>query len=180
MLKGLIPTPRDPLGEAERGFPGYLEGFGQPEVGRRLRQFSMQLTSTLDWTDADIYTHLDLASFPDATKMINFFGASMFAKVVDYQGKRGYDPERIRQYERLSCCPLDFDGPRSDIFRAHNIGEYGSGGLPEFLRPHLVNDRIHSATISIVVLDNMRAGSSPGKIWKDFESSQHDLEDLET
>ncbi|KAG0314244.1 hypothetical protein BGZ99_008278, partial [Dissophora globulifera] len=145
MLKGLIPTPKDPEGAARESFPGYLEGFGQPEVGRRLNQFSMQAISLLDWTDADIYTQLDLASLPGAIKMINFFGASMFGKMVDYQGILGYNPEHVREIERSNCCSLDFDEPPSKIFRAHNMNEYGSGGFPEFLRSHLVNDRIHSA-----------------------------------
>ncbi|KAF9180218.1 hypothetical protein BGZ51_005689 [Haplosporangium sp. Z 767] len=146
MLRGLIPTPKDPFGEARISFPGYLEGFGQPQVGRKLEQFSMQLTSTLSWTDADLHTHLDLASLPNAIKMIKFFGANMFGKVVDYKGKCGYDPERIREIGRSNCCPLDFDEPPSEIFRAHNMGEYGSGGLPEFLRPYLVAERSESAT----------------------------------
>lgn len=146
MLKGFFPTPKDSCGEARHSFPGHLEGFGQPEVGRRLGQFSIQVTSTWDWTDADVYTHLDLISLPGATETIKFFGARMFGKVVDYQGKRGYDAERVREIERLSCSPLDYDEPPSEIFRAHNMGEYGSGGLPAFLRSHLASQRLHSAT----------------------------------
>ncbi|KAI8606500.1 hypothetical protein EDD21DRAFT_360869 [Dissophora ornata] len=144
MLKGSIPTLDDPV-DVPSLSP--LEGFGRLEIGLTLDQFSMQLTSVFAGSDADIYAQLDLASLPGAIDTIKSFGASGKGMKVEYQGVRGYDPERIRQTVLLSCCPQDFNEPPSKIFHAHNMGEYGSGGLPEFLYPFLVRDRFNSARL---------------------------------
>ncbi|KAF8937588.1 hypothetical protein EDD21DRAFT_364064 [Dissophora ornata] len=133
----------DPSGEAWKGFPGYLEGFGKPEVGLSLEQFSMQATSISDWTDDEIDTHFGLATYPDARKMITLFGASMFGKVVEYGGISGYYPIHILDIEQSYCGPDDSNEPFSEIFKAHNMGVYGSGGLME-LRNDLY-ERLNSA-----------------------------------
>ncbi|KAG0040836.1 hypothetical protein BGZ83_002419, partial [Gryganskiella cystojenkinii] len=139
---GSIPRLKDPL---DVSFPIHLGGLGRPEVGLKLNQFSIQLTAMREWKDTDIATHMDLASLPSAKNTIRIFGASIFGQVVEYQGKRGYDPELIRQTVLLSCCPQDFNEPPSEIFKTHNMGEFGSGGLPIFLRPILLRDSFNSA-----------------------------------
>ncbi|KAK3847968.1 MAG: hypothetical protein J3R72DRAFT_470681 [Linnemannia gamsii] len=140
-------TITDTLGEAQNGFPGYLEGLGRPEVGLTLDQFSMQFTIAEKWSDEEFSSRLGLASFPNALKMVEFFGPKMFGKVVEYQGIFGYDPERIRQSELLYCNPLDFKEPLSELFKAHNMGVYGSGGLPKRPREGLKSERINSAAM---------------------------------
>ncbi|KAF8937587.1 hypothetical protein BGZ58_002452 [Dissophora ornata] len=133
----------DPSGEAWKGFPSYLEGFGKPEVGLSLEQFSMQSTSISDWTDDEIDAHFGLATYPDARKIITLFGASMFGKVVEYGGISGYYPKHVREIELSHCGPEDPNEPLSEIFKAHNMEVYGSGGL-EFIHNDL-NELLNSA-----------------------------------
>ncbi|KAF9083999.1 hypothetical protein BGX29_002800, partial [Mortierella sp. GBA35] len=140
-------TITDTLGEAQNGFPGYLEGFGRPEVGLTLDQFSMQFTIAEKWSDEEFNTRLGLASFPNALKMVKFFGPKVFGKVVECQGIFGYDPKRIRRSELSYCNPLDFKEPLSEHFKAHNMGVYGSGGLPKRPREGLKSERINSAAM---------------------------------
>ncbi|KAF9436446.1 hypothetical protein BGZ76_003942 [Entomortierella beljakovae] len=140
-------TITDTLGEARDGFPGYLEGFGQPEVGLTLDQFSMQLTLAEEWSDEEFNNRLGLASFPNARKMVEFFGPKVFGEVVEYQGIFGYDPKRICQSELSYCNPLDFKRPPSELFKAHNMGMYGSGGLPKRPREGLKSEWINSAVM---------------------------------
>ncbi|KAF9333444.1 hypothetical protein BGZ91_011252, partial [Linnemannia elongata] len=77
--------------------------------------------------------------------MVEFFGASMFGRLVECPWGRGYDPECTRQYAKSYCCRLDFEGPRSVLLGAHSMGEYGSGGFPEFVLEDLKSNRTNSA-----------------------------------
>ncbi|KAF9350086.1 hypothetical protein BGX26_011688 [Mortierella sp. AD094] len=77
--------------------------------------------------------------------MVEFFGKNMFGKVVDYRWRIGYDAESIRKYELSFCPPSGPDEPFSEILRAHNMAEYGSDGLPEFVLKAIADKRINSA-----------------------------------
>ncbi|KAI8600573.1 hypothetical protein EDD21DRAFT_376784 [Dissophora ornata] len=140
-------TINDTLGEANNGFPGYLEGFGQPESGLTLDQFSMQVTSIDDQSIEELNTGLGLNFYNDALKIVDLFGFMKFGHVVECQGVYGYDPKRIWESELSYCCPLDFKGPPSTFLEVHNIGVYGSGGLPKLLRECLKTERINSAAL---------------------------------
>ncbi|KAF8959559.1 hypothetical protein BGZ46_001743 [Entomortierella lignicola] len=140
-------TIKDTLGEAQNGFPGYLEGFGQPESRLTLDKFSMQATSIGDQSDEKLNTNLGLTFYKDALKIVDLFGIMKFGHVVECQGVYGYDPERIWKSELSYCCPLDFKGSPSAFLEVHNIGVYGSGGLPEPLRESLKTERINSAVL---------------------------------
>ena len=78
-------------------------------------QFSMQFTLAEEWSDDEFNTRLGLAFFPNALKMVEFFGPRVFGKVVECQGTFGYDAKRIRQFELSYCNPLDFKEPPSQI-----------------------------------------------------------------
>ncbi|KAI8599014.1 hypothetical protein EDD21DRAFT_417204 [Dissophora ornata] len=140
-------TINDTLGEAKNGFPGYLEGFGQPESGLTLDQFSMQVTSIDEQSSGELNTSLGLTFYNDALKIVDLFGIMKFGHVVECQGVYGYDPKRIWESELSYCCPLDFKGPPSAFLEVHNIGLYGSGGLPKPLRESLKTERINSAAL---------------------------------
>ncbi|KAG0287720.1 hypothetical protein BGZ96_008390 [Linnemannia gamsii] len=122
-----------------------LADFGRLETGPKLDQFSMQLTFIDGWNDAKIKSQLDLGSLSDANQIISYFG--VFGGTMDYQGVRGYDPERVRQIALLSCRPQERNELPSEIFGTHDMGEYGSGGLPEFLHPWLAETTVNSARV---------------------------------
>ncbi|KAG0316919.1 hypothetical protein BGZ97_006163 [Linnemannia gamsii] len=124
-------TDPDPLSRAWTAFPDYYEIFGRLEIGLTLDHFSKQMTSVVDWSDEELNTRLNTTYYPEAVKIIKFFGEEATGRIMQYQGRRGYDPERVREISRSFCPPSDFDGPRSELLRAHNMGEYGSGGLPD-------------------------------------------------
>ncbi|KAK3847969.1 MAG: hypothetical protein J3R72DRAFT_139216 [Linnemannia gamsii] len=130
----------DRLSEALQCFP---EVFGRLEVGLALDEFSKQRNSLKDWNDDELKARLGLSSYPEAFVIV--LKAVMIARRVGYQGFCGYDPERIREIAKSSCWPSDFEGPSSKLLRAHNMGEYGSGGLPEFVREAQKNNRMDSA-----------------------------------
>ncbi|CAO3568141.1 unnamed protein product [Mortierella alpina] len=147
LLQPVDITINDTLGEADNGFPGYLEGFGHPESGLTLDQFSIQITSIGDQSSEELNAGLGLSSYKDALKIVGWFGILSFGHVVEYQGVHGYDPERIWKSELSYCSPSDFERPPSAFLKCHNIGVYGSGGLPEPLRKSLKTETINSATL---------------------------------
>ncbi|KFH63733.1 hypothetical protein MVEG_10426 [Podila verticillata NRRL 6337] len=107
----------------------------------------MQLTPIHDWNDAEIAARLNLSSLSDAINIIRLFGVGGAGRTVEYQGVRGYDPERVRQATLLSCCPQELNELPSEIFGACDMGEYGSGGLPKFLHQFLVVSQFNSARV---------------------------------
>ncbi|KAG0368289.1 hypothetical protein BGX24_002882 [Mortierella sp. AD032] len=120
----------DPLGEAWEGFPNYLDGIGNAEVGLRLDEFSPQLNFVKDIHGEKLKTHLGLTSYRDATKIIEFFGANRFGGVVEYSWGTGYNPAKIREHQLSNWSSSSSTEPFSELLRSHNMAEYGSGGLP--------------------------------------------------
>ncbi|KAG0373405.1 hypothetical protein BGX24_011751, partial [Mortierella sp. AD032] len=107
-------------------------------IGLTLDQFSKQMTSVMDWSDEELNTRMSMTYYPEALKIISFFGAGATGRIMQYRGRRGYDPQHVREISRSFCPPSDFNGPRSKLLKAHNMGEYGSGGLPD--TPGMRND----------------------------------------
>ncbi|KAK3846447.1 MAG: hypothetical protein J3R72DRAFT_417655 [Linnemannia gamsii] len=128
----------DPLSRAWTAFPDHFEIFGRLEIGLTLDQFSKQMTSVMDWSDEELDTRMSTTYYPEALKIISFFGAGATGRIMQYRGKRGYDPNHVREISKSFCPPSDFNGPRSKLLKAHNMGEYGSGGLPD--TPGMRND----------------------------------------
>ncbi|KAF9273504.1 hypothetical protein BGZ88_003726, partial [Linnemannia elongata] len=122
-----------------------LADFGQLETGPKLDQFSMQVTFIDGGSDAKIKAQLDLGSLSDANQIISYF--KMYGGAMEYQGVRGYDPERVQRIARSSCRSQERNELPSAIFGTHDMGEYGSGGLPEFLRLPLAEITINSASV---------------------------------
>ncbi|KAF9135222.1 hypothetical protein BGW39_004154, partial [Mortierella sp. 14UC] len=79
------------------------------------------MTSVMDWSDEELNTRLSTTYYPEALKIISFFGAGATGKIMQYQGKCGYDPKRVREISKSFCRPSDFDGPRSELLKAHNM-----------------------------------------------------------
>lgn len=107
----------------------------------------MQATFLKDLNSDELDIHLGLASYPNAFKIIAFFGANIFGGVVEYQGisGRGHKPRSICKYELSYCPPPGPDEPFSELLRTHNMAEYGSGGLPEFVLKFIAHKRTNSA-----------------------------------
>ncbi|KAI9232940.1 MAG: hypothetical protein BYD32DRAFT_440530 [Podila humilis] len=111
-------------------FPNYLDQAVKPEIGLKLDQFSMQWTPLLDQDGDELDRHLNLASYPNALKTIELFGATKLGKWLEYadildKGEFGYQPDRIRQFERNSSSGDSI------------MSTFGSGGTPELLRKHV-------------------------------------------
>ncbi|KAF9101757.1 hypothetical protein BGX27_011343, partial [Mortierella sp. AM989] len=120
----------DPLGEALEGFPSYLDGIGNAEVGLRLDEFSPQLNFVKDIDGEKLNTHLGLTSYQDAIQIIKFFGTTRFGGMVEYSWGTGYNPARIREHQLSNWSSSLSAEPFSELLRSHNMAEYGSGGLP--------------------------------------------------
>ncbi|KAF8923503.1 hypothetical protein BGZ58_002857, partial [Dissophora ornata] len=108
-----------------------LNGCGRLEIELKLEQFSKQWISCHDLSNSEIYSELNLESFTESTNVIKDLAElGYFGKIVKYQDVFGYDPERIRQIVQKYCTQELGESP-SEILGVCDMGEYGSGGMPE-------------------------------------------------
>ncbi|KAK3843447.1 MAG: hypothetical protein J3R72DRAFT_474040 [Linnemannia gamsii] len=112
---------------------GDFEGFGEPEVGLGLDQFSNHRIRLGDLGNDQINTFLGIDYCQKAFELIDKFGMNGRAKTMEYpeildEGEFGYDPDRIRQFEKDHSISTDGEA----------LEEYGSGGTPEMLRRYKV------------------------------------------
>ncbi|KAF9432738.1 hypothetical protein BGZ76_010389 [Entomortierella beljakovae] len=104
------------------------------EIGHKLDQFSKQCTLFDDLGSSEIFSELSWGSLEKATNVIkDLADDGYFGNIVEYQGVPGYNPEHIGQIVQKYRTQEGGELP-SKILEVCDMGEYGSGGIPERFR----------------------------------------------